>query len=241
MAVAGAALATVLVAAMVGLQPVLGRRRYRRLVEALPRDPDARGRHYRRGIIGEWTAVAVVVAIGALSGRGASSIGLPGRDVGAATGEVAGAAVVLAASAVLFRAESLRAVLRRQARGFVALLPRTGEERLLFVALAVTAGICEEVLFRGFGIAYVRWLWPDATHTWLIVVTSLAFGVAHLYQGPRGVALTAVIGAVFASLTLSTGSLIPAMVLHALVDLRILALPDLGSEAGPVPPPGGPV
>jgi len=150
-----------------------------------------------------------------------------GSHPGAATAEVLEVAVVLAASAVVFRAPALRATIERQARGFVALLPRTVDERTTFALLAVTAGVCEELIFRGFGIAYVRWLWPGATHFWLIAITSAAFGLAHLYQGVRGVLLTGLVGAVLASLVLATGSLLPAMVIHALIDLRVLALPPL--------------
>jgi membrane protease YdiL (CAAX protease family) len=36
------------------------------------------------------------------------------------------------------------------------LLPRSSTDRLGFVAFAVTAGICEEILYRGFGFDYVR-------------------------------------------------------------------------------------
>ncbi len=99
--------------------------------------------------------------------------------------------------------------------------------------LAVTAGICEEIVFRGFGFAYVRFLWPDATDGWLIVITSVVFGLAHLYQGLRGVVLTGLAGAVFASMTVTTGSLLPAIAVHAMVDLRILGLPDLARGEGP--------
>jgi membrane protease YdiL (CAAX protease family) len=197
-------------------------------------------RHYRRGVVGEWSAVAVVAVIGALTRRGRSSIGLTGHGFGGATTEVIEVAVLLGVTAVAFRFPSLREVLRRQAKGFLALLPRTRTERMVFAGLAVTAGVCEEILFRGFGIAYVRWLWPGASHAWLITVTSVGFGFAHLYQGPRGVLLTGVVGALFASVTLSSGSLVPAMVMHALLDLRVLALPDL-EEVGATPgvPRGG--
>jgi membrane protease YdiL (CAAX protease family) len=134
---------------------------------------------------------------------------------------------------MVFRADALRDAIRRQVRGFIALLPRTSTERWAFAGLALTAGVCEEILFRGFGLAYIRWLWPGATHDWLIALTSVPFGFAHIYQGARGVVLTGVVGALFASLVLSSGSLLPAMLLHALLDLRVLALPDLQtSEAG---------
>jgi len=65
------------------------------------------------------------------------------------------------------------------------------------------------------------------------VVTAAAFGFAHLYQGTRGVLLTGLVGAYLAWLTLSTGSLLPAIVIHALIDLRVLALPDLDEVREP--------
>jgi membrane protease YdiL (CAAX protease family) len=92
-------------------------------------------------------------------------------------------------------------------------------------------------VFRGFGFAYVRFLWPGVTDGWLIVITSVVFGLAHLYQGPRGVVLTGLAGAVFASMTITTGSLLPAIAVHAMVDLRILGLPDLARDVLPPPVP----
>jgi membrane protease YdiL (CAAX protease family) len=45
--------------------------------------------------------------------------------------------------------------------------------------------------------------------------------------------LTGVVGAYLAWLTLSTGSLLPAIAVHALIDLRILALPNLNDVSEP--------
>jgi uncharacterized protein len=229
MATAGAVLATLLAAAMVGAQPILGRRRYQRLLATLPSDPGARLRHYRRGVIGEWAAVGIVAVVAGLTSRSPAGAGLTTRGLGHEVPDIVEVAVVLALTAVLFRSNNpaLMKALRRQAKGFLALLPRTTDERRMFAALAVTAGICEEILFRGFGFAYVRWVWPSVTHDWLVAVTSIAFGLAHLYQGPRGVVLTGIVGALLAWVTLDSGSLLPAMIMHALLDLRVLALPDL--------------
>ena len=91
--------------------------------------------------------------------------------------------------------------------------------------LAVTAGVCEELIYRGFGLAALRWAVPGISEGALIAVTATAFGLAHLYQGRVGVVLTGVLGAYFAWITISTGTLLPAMLLHGLVDLRILGLP----------------
>ena len=223
-----AVLATGLAAVLVFVQPFVGRRRYKKLLDRIECDPGARLHHYRRGITGEWFGVGLVAVIGLLADRTAASIGLRWPDDWAYTLQLlVEIAILLAASTIFMRRPQLRAALRRQARGFLALLPRTRQERSTFAVLAVTAGICEEILFRGFGFAYVRFLWPDASDTWVIVITSVGFGMAHLYQGLRGVLVTGLVGAALGSFTVSTGSLLAAIATHAMVDLRILALPDL--------------
>lgn len=240
--VAAAVLASALALALVLVQPWTGRRRYRRLVAAVAHQPDARRRHYWRGIVGEWGAVGLVVVIGLLAGRSAASIGLRlGDHPGSEAALVAEVAVLLGISAAVFRfgRSGVRDMLRRQARGFEALLPHGRGERAVFALLAVSAGICEELLLRGFGIAYVRWLWPGASDLALILITAAVFGLAHLYQGPRGVVLTGLIGGYLAWLVLANGSLVPAMIIHALLDLRVLALPDLSDPPKPEFPKSG--
>lgn len=141
---------------------------------------------------------------------------------------IVGSAVLLSISTVLvwmLGPQGLRLV-RRQVKGFRELMPTTPAERWYFAAVAASAGICEEILYRGFGISYLRWLAPGIDRTAIIVIIGAAFGFAHLYQGPRNVVLTGIIGGVFASITLSTGSLVPAIVVHALVDLRVCFLPS---------------
>jgi membrane protease YdiL (CAAX protease family) len=240
--VLAAALATALAVTIAFVQPFAGRRRYSALVARVAADPGARLRHYRRGIAGEWISVVLVVVIGALAGHTAASIGLRApNDAWVSAQLVAEIALLLLITTLFMRHPRFLDPLRRQARGFLALLPRTPVERSTFAVLAVTAGVCEEIVFRGFGFAYVRFLWPGVTDGWLILVTSAVFGLAHLYQGPRGVVLTGLAGAAFASMTLTTGSLLPAITVHAMVDLRILGLPDLardfiGTPVPPIPP-----
>ena len=124
-----------------------------------------------------------------------------------------------------------------QLRPVAALLPRTPVERRMFAALAVTAGICEELLYRGFGLAALRWVAPGLGTAALIVITGAAFGFAHLYQGRMGVIATGLLGAYFAWIVIATGSLVPVILLHALLDARILALP---LDAVPFPEPATP-
>jgi membrane protease YdiL (CAAX protease family) len=97
-----------------------------------------------------------------------------------------------------------------------ALLPHTSNELSLFMGLAVTAGICEELLYRGFLIAYAARFLPG----WLAVIaTALVFGFGHLYQGTSGAIQTGVVGLVMGALYLAIGSVWPLMMAHAIVDI----------------------
>jgi membrane protease YdiL (CAAX protease family) len=111
-------------------------------------------------------------------------------------------------------AAGLRGMLRRVA-GLI--LPDTLPEKLGYVALAVTAGLCEEFLYRGFATAaFLRVGLP----AWTTVITTAAlFGLAHLYQGRNGVVTTLLVGLVFGSARIAYDSLAPAVVWHTVVDL----------------------
>ncbi len=96
-------------------------------------------------------------------------------------------------------------------------LPRNFREFLPYVALAVTAGVCEEYLYRGFALAALS---GAGLPTWLVVaLTSLLFGLAHTYQGRSGVAGTTVLGLLFGTFRILTESLFPVAIWHAVVDI----------------------
>ncbi len=107
---------------------------------------------------------------------------------------------------------------------FSALLPATAREKYLWTALAFSAGICEEIVFRG-------WLLPTLQGIFalggmaLILIASALFGLAHAYQRITGMLLTALAGVLFCVLYIKTGSLLVPILLHILVDLRFAVLP----------------
>jgi membrane protease YdiL (CAAX protease family) len=96
------------------------------------------------------------------------------------------------------------------------LLPRTGRERAAFVALAVTAGVGEELAYRGYVISVLAGLLGPVGAA---VLSSVVFGVLHAYQGPLGVARTAALGGLLAWGFLASGSLWPPIAAHALLDV----------------------
>ncbi|HUE44381.1 MAG TPA: CPBP family intramembrane glutamic endopeptidase [Candidatus Sulfotelmatobacter sp.] len=97
------------------------------------------------------------------------------------------------------------------------ILPQSTNERLPFLALALTAGCCEEFLYRGFAMAAVARagfpIWAS------VVVSSILFGAAHLYQGRGGLIGTGILGLLFGTFRAFTGSFVPVAAWHAAVDV----------------------
>jgi membrane protease YdiL (CAAX protease family) len=97
------------------------------------------------------------------------------------------------------------------------LLPVSLLEYLPYSALAITAGVCEEFIYRGFAIAAFS---RAGLPLWLVVIlSSVLFGLAHAYQGRGGIISTGIFGVLLAMGRLAFGSLVPVMMWHAGLDL----------------------
>lgn len=108
--------------------------------------------------------------------------------------------------------ESVRAEMSEVA----GLLPHSKFELGLWMALSTTAGICEEILYRGFLIGYAARFMPPAL---AVIVCSAVFGFGHWYQGVGNAIQTGVVGLIMAVLYWLTGSIFASIALHAIVDI----------------------
>jgi uncharacterized protein len=106
------------------------------------------------------------------------------------------------------------------------LLPSTLGERLLFLLVAVTAGFCEEIIFRGVMLYYLSHLTFELPILAIGIISSLLFGMVHLYQGWKGVFLTTYLGAIMFFLFVGTGYLWVPIILHFLTDAKFVFLPN---------------
>jgi CAAX protease family protein len=96
------------------------------------------------------------------------------------------------------------------------LIPRSITQVCLFLALTLTAGFCEEVIYRGYLQRQFAALTQSAAGG--IVLQALTFGAGHTYQGWRFVLIIAVIGTMFGLLAHRCRSLRPGMMAHFLQD-----------------------
>jgi uncharacterized protein len=106
------------------------------------------------------------------------------------------------------------------------LIPTTFHGRIIWVLVSLSAGICEEAAFRGYLMTRIRFV--GQTKSWVIpvVLSSLAFGACHAYQGIPGLIVITVYGAMFALLYLRTGSLWPCVIAHFFQDFSAMFIPQ---------------
>jgi len=159
-----------------------------------------------------WAMAGVTAVVARTSGIAPSQLGLRG----------AGPLVLGGAAAATF-AVGLVFVLIADRLGLEDpplvrhLLPHTRSEHLGFAALSLTAGFCEELVFRGF---LIHTLERASGMLWLaLLLSSGLFGVLHAYQRPAGAARAAALGMLLAAPLVLTANLWPSIVAHASLDL----------------------
>lgn len=179
--------------------------------DSLPR-PLPRVPIYLGTMLGLWILGLLALGAGALSGFGARLMGLaamPADQFLAWTifGILASAAIV-----VIFKAFGFRdpALMRE-------IVPVTRREKGLFVGLSVSAGVCEEMAFRGFLLPAL--MVATGSLAGGIVLSSLAFGVLHAHQRAGGALRAALLGAVLSVPMVLTGSVFASMAAHVIVDV----------------------
>jgi len=138
------------------------------------------------------------------------------RDLGLGTAFLVACNIILGILAHVLKATPNRAL-----RG---LFPQGIAEILTFLLLSLTAGICEEIICRGYLQRQFTGLTKSATAG--VMIQGVIFGAAHGYQGPKYMVMLSVYGCLFGALAYWRRSLLPGMVAHFLQDgvLGLLAV-----------------
>lgn len=106
------------------------------------------------------------------------------------------------------------------------LVPQDTVGRIVWVGVSITAGVCEETLFRGYIMTRLRLIFGLESWAIPVIISSLVFGICHSYQGLPGMIVLSVYGALFALLYIRTGSLWPGIIAHTFQDLLALFIPQ---------------
>ena len=128
------------------------------------------------------------------------------KDVGIAAGFWLIALAVLLCTAVALHATKTGQNIR-------FLLPQNHLEIFLWILTSITAGICEEIIFRGYFQRQFR-AWTGNVPAG-VLLSAAAFGAGHIYQGWRSAIIIVVYGLLFGILAEMRKSLRPGMMTHA--------------------------
>jgi uncharacterized protein len=176
-----------------------------------------RRRFYLFTLLSEWLVFIYVIAGVRWHGRSAQLVlGDRWRSFRQLLRDIAIAAAfwIIAAGILLVLAYFLHA--GEAQRQLQSLLPRGGVDLTLWIALSITAGICEETIFRGYlqlqFIAFTRSA-PAG-----ILLSAAVFGAGHAYQGSRMIILIGVYGVLFGVLAHWRRSVRPGIIAHAWQD-----------------------
>lgn len=177
---------------------------------------------YQSGILTQWVLVSLLLLYWWFQGRGLAELGLIWRQ----PWEIAGFVLALMAVhlffvlwLVLVSCSHIEGLNRwwprlRHAPGH-ELVPISASQLRLWAGVSMTAGICEEILFRGFILWCLNhWFYPGAS----LLIMAIIFGLGHIYQGRRGMVQTGVVGLILGLIYVASGSLLLAMLWHTLID-----------------------
>ncbi len=188
--------------------------------------PELKSALYRSNAIMLWGVAAVLTGAWWLQGRPLAWLGFQWP----ATTHLPQALLIAASFVMLYTVDSWRQLGTPQARrrtrqrwhALTPFVPASWQEFRAFVPLALAAGICEEVWFRGFCITYlVHLIGLDGPIDAIAVVAlpALIFALSHSYQGFEAMFKIGVLSLFFGVLFLTTRSLLLPIALHVSVDL----------------------
>ena len=206
---------------LAGLVPFHGVLAYGRLKMVRGVIPTRRKlRLYGTIVMMEWGLVAAAIAVAYHHGLGL-------RDLGQTLGDprvslaVTGLGLLALLALTGFNRRQIRHASREElaatverARKFV---PVGRTQVTAFTFVAVTAGICEELLYRGWLIHFTGALLGSL---WVgMIAAAILFGLGHAYQGRQGIIATGALGLVFGSMFVMVKSLVPGQIIHAGIDI----------------------
>jgi len=204
------------------IYPIVGFFSFRRLLKRAEGGATInRADLYRHTAINHWILFLVALLLWSYLARPWSALGIEAVVDGwffAALGlTIAGIVILLLQiRQVVSAGQTDLGKLRAQFGNLTLIVPQNGNELTRFYLLSITAGIVEELLWRGFMIWYLGQfmpLWAAA------IVSTIGFGLAHAYQGLAHLPQITLVGGAFAGLYLLSGSIWLPMLLHTAVDI----------------------
>ncbi len=217
---------------------------YRTFIINLYFQPRARIDYYFQKISIHWILIGLIATIGLTIHPGSAIVW-----IGSLNSKALGLLLAVLVAAVI--GLLLLVYWDKLSRPFLAvtsltpsILPTNQSERMVYTFMAFSAGLGEELVYRGFLWFYLRVIFPVLPVWSLIVLSTLLYTAGHYYQyrlsakknrawwsgiSMLGLFGNLIMGLVYGLMVAFSGSLVPSIVLHSLYDMNaVLVKPVWG-------------
>ncbi|MBM7660271.1 membrane protease YdiL (CAAX protease family) [Bacillus mesophilus] len=216
-------------------EPIYGYFDYQHFKHRVRLNPEERVRYYKKVMIGLWAPTILILSLVLVGPLTFEDIGVKGVQLhtetlgpwvtyitlGLVGAYILGLSYYLIAAKVSPKMKAQIIKMKQQElvkSQFSDIMPVSKQDKQVWTYVSWTAGITEEIIYRGFLIFALIQLFPDMSVWMILLLSSLLFGLAHTYQGLSNVIKTGLMGMFFALLYISLDSLFPVILLHALMD-----------------------
>ncbi|WP_413299562.1 CPBP family intramembrane glutamic endopeptidase [Bacillus sp. 1P10SD] len=216
-------------------EPILGYINFQKFKRKVKTDDKERIKFYKNSIISLWVPTLFILSFVGFTDLTLEQIGLTSISLNTESlakwviysailvGIIFGMAILLFTIGYRFNSKIKNSIdkMKKEENSknqFKVMMPETKQEKKLWTLVSLTAGITEEIIYRGFMIFALSYLFPDLSIWLVLIFSSILFGLAHTYQGVSGVVRTTLIGLWFSIVYIGIESIIPLILFHALVD-----------------------
>jgi len=209
--------------------PITGYFQHKKLKINIIKDPSSKIGWYRETIILSWIPIVLIILLIPLSGFTLQNLGFRKIDLNI-SGFPKGVSVTVSVLYLLYFIYNLYSLiilgLNKKSRtnaakqipdDFKIYLPGNPKERKVWDLVAITAGITEETIYRGYLFFGLSLLFPNLPLFIILLISTILFGIGHIYQGVEAIKPT-LIGLVFGLFYIVLDSIWPLIVLHILQD-----------------------
>jgi membrane protease YdiL (CAAX protease family) len=108
---------------------------------------------------------------------------------------------------------------------FRIFFPITKREKRTWDFVAISAGITEEIIYRGYLFYALGIIFPNISLILILLISTIAFGIGHIYQGKEAIRPT-LIGFIFGIFYIVFNSIIPIIIIHIAQDFVVRYILD---------------
>ena len=217
--------------------PISGYNEMKKLKKSIADGDSQKVKFYRETILWSWIPIFLIFLLIPISGISVNSIGIKWIhiDTSSLSKWVVYPAIGFFVFYLLYNIyliiifksnKESRAKTAKSIPDFRWIFPITRKEKSVWSLLSISAGITEEILYRGYLFYALAIVFPNLSLIHILFISTLIFGVGHIYLGKEVIKAT-ILGLIFGIFYIVFDSVIPVIIIHIVQDL---ALRDIFEE-----------